>query len=183
MATVLSHPAVPLAMACWFPSLRRPSLLLAACILSSAPDLDALGLWLGVPYGAWHGHRGASHSPAFALLVAIALAPWLARRTGLGTVRVAAFLFAAMGSHGLIDMATNGGHGIAVLWPFTTERWFWPVQPLQVSPIGFRAMFSVWGLEVLASEALWVWLPALVLGALGLVLRRPRPAAAVTASS
>jgi hypothetical protein len=50
VATCFSHPAVPLAVACWAPSLRRPSLLLTASLLSAAPDLDAIGFFLGVPY-------------------------------------------------------------------------------------------------------------------------------------
>jgi inner membrane protein len=76
MATCFSHPAVPLAIACWFPSLRRPSLLVAASLLSAAPDLDAIGYFAGVPYEAWCGHRGCTHSIVFAALVAAALTPW-----------------------------------------------------------------------------------------------------------
>ncbi len=173
MATCFSHPTVPLLIACWAPSLRRPSLLITASLLSAAPDLDAIGFFLGVPYGAWYGHRGCSHSVVFALLTAALLAPPFARRCELPRARVFAFFAAAMASHGLIDMATNGGHGIAVLWPFTTDRLFWPWQPIEVAPLGIAAFFSAWGLEVLLSEAIWLWLPAVVLGGLGLWLRRP----------
>jgi inner membrane protein len=172
MATCFSHPAVPLAIACWFPSLRRPSLLVAASLLSAAPDLDAIGYFAGVPYEAWCGHRGCTHSIVFAALVAAALTPWLARRSGTARSPVFWFLFAAWASHGLIDMATNGGHGIAVLWPLSDERLFWPWQPIEVAPLGIRAFFSEWGIEVLLSEAVWLWLPALVIGAVGLLLRR-----------
>jgi len=178
VATCFSHPAVPLAIACWFPSVRRTPLLIAGSILSAAPDLDALGFFAGVPYEAWCGHRGCTHSIGFALAVAMLLTPWLARRTGVPKARVGAFLFMAWASHGIVDMATNGGLGIALLWPFTEERWFWPAQPIEVAPLGISAFFSRWGLEVLASEALWLWLPAILLGALGLWLRRPTPALA-----
>jgi inner membrane protein len=174
MATCFSHPAVPLAIACWFPSLRRPPLLLAGALLSSAPDLDAIGYFAGVPYGAWCGHRGCTHSLAFAVGIALLLTPWLSRRTRVPRWHVFAFLFASWASHGLIDMATNGGLGIALLWPFADARLFWPAQPIEVAPLGIRAFFSSWGLDVLASEALWIWLPAIMLGAPGLVLRRPR---------
>jgi inner membrane protein len=172
MASCFSHPAVPLAIACWFPALRRPSLLVPACLLSAAPDLDAIGYFAGVPYESWCGHRGCTHSLGCALAVATALAPWLARRSHLRTAPVWWFLFAAWASHGIVDMATNGGLGIALLWPFSTERFFWPLQPIQVAPLGIRAFFSEWGLEVLASEAVWLWLPALLLGLPGLWLRR-----------
>lgn len=173
MASCFSHPAIPLAIACWVPSLRRPSLLVAASIASAAPDLDAIGYFLGVPYESWCGHRGCTHSMVFGLLVALLVGPWLARHSGVPRLHVIGFLFAAWASHGLVDMATNGGHGIAVLWPFGEERWFWPWQPIQVAPLGIAAFFSVWGLEVLASEALWLWLPAIGCGAVGLWVRRP----------
>ena len=172
MSTCFSHPAVPLAIACWFPSLRTPSLLLAASLLSAAPDLDAIGYFAGVPYGAWCGHRGCSHSLAFAALLALLPMAWLARRNGLPRLRVFAFLFAAAASHGLVDMATDGGLGIAVLWPFDATRHFWPVQPLEVPPLGVRAFFSGRGVQGLASEALWLWLPAAIVGAIGLTVRR-----------
>jgi inner membrane protein len=172
MASCFSHPVVPLAIACWVPSLRRPALLATAALLSAAPDLDAIGYFLGVPYGAWCGHRGCTHSLLFALLVAAALAGPFARRSGVPWPRVLAFFAVAMASHGLIDMATNGGHGIAVWWPFSADRVFWPVQPIEVAPLGIRPFFSAWGLEVLASEFVWLWLPAIAIGAPGLALRR-----------
>lgn len=178
MSTCFSHPAVPLAIACWFPSLRTPPLLIAGAVLSSVPDLDAIGYFMGVPYESWCGHRGCTHSLVFAALLALLPTPWLARRNGVPRAAVFAYLFAAAASHGLVDMATNGGLGIAVLWPFDGARHFWPVQPLEVPPLGIRAFFSEWGLQVLASEALWLWLPALVVGAIGLRLRR-RPLHAV----
>lgn len=172
MATCFSHPAVPLVIACWFPSLRRRSLLVAGALVSAAPDLDALGYFAGVPYEAWCGHRGCSHSLTFATVVAVLLAPWLARRCGVPRGRVFALLFVAMASHGLIDMATDGGLGIALGWPVSDARLFWPARPIAVAPLGIRAFFSPWGIEVLASELVWIWLPAAVLGAAGLALRR-----------
>ncbi len=175
MSSCFSHPAVPLAVACWFPSLRTPSLLVTASLLSAAPDLDAFGYFAGVPYEAWYGHRGCTHSLAFAALVALLLTPWLAKKNDLPRRRVFAFLFAAAASHGLVDMATNGGLGIATLWPFSTERLFWPLTPIEVPPLGIRAFFSEWGLHVLASEFVWLWLPAIVVGAIGLAVRRRSP--------
>jgi inner membrane protein len=172
MASCFSHPAIPLLIACWAPSLRQRSLLVAASIASAAPDLDAIGHFAGVPYEAWCGHRGCTHSIAFGVLVALLVGPWLARRTGVPPLRVVLFLAASWASHGLVDMATNGGLGIAWLWPFTDARWFLPWQPIEVAPLGIAAFFSVWGLEVLLSEALWLWLPAIGLGAVGLAVRR-----------
>lgn len=181
MASCFSHPAVPLAIACWAPSLRRPSLLIAASLLSAAPDLDAIGYFAGIPYEHACGHRGLTHSLLFALIVGVAVAPRFAARTGVPWRRIAAFFTAAMASHGLVDMATDGGLGIALLWPFADWRLFWPWQPIVVAPLGIRAFFSAWGLQVLASEAIWLWLPALGVGLPGLWLRRARGANASAA--
>ncbi|MEO6596834.1 MAG: metal-dependent hydrolase [Planctomycetota bacterium] len=175
MASCFSHPAVPLALACWLPSMRKPSLLVTACLLSAAPDLDAIGYFLSVPYDAWCGHRGCTHSLLFALSVAVLVTLPLARRLVLPPHHVLLFLFAAMASHGLVDMATNGGLGIAVLWPIVDWRLFWPIRPIEVAPLGISAFFSARGLDVLASEAVYLWLPAGVFGALGLWLRRGAP--------
>jgi inner membrane protein len=62
-------------------------------------------------------------------------------------------------SHPLLDAMTNGGSGVALFAPFSTSRYFAPWRPIQVSPIGLR-FFSERGLEVLASEIVWVWIPA-----------------------
>ena len=176
MASCFSHPAVPLALACWAPSIRRRSIVITACLLSSAPDLDSIGFAMGVPYAATWGHRGATHSIVFAVLVGMAVAWPLARRTGVSFARVATYLSLAMAPHGVIDMATNGGHGIAVGWPFDPARHFLCCRPIEVSPIGIRACFSSWGVEVLRSELFWIWLPCAVIGALGLAVTRRRVA-------
>lgn len=63
-----------------------------------------------------------------------------------------------MASHGLLDAFTNGGLGIAFFSPFDPRRYFFPWRPVQVSPIGM-AFFGRWGLRVLRSEVVWIWLP------------------------
>lgn len=65
--------------------------------------------------------------------------------------------------HGFFDAMTNGGLGVAFFAPFDNTRYFLPWQPIQVSPIGVANFFSEWGLSVIISEFLWIWLPALVL--------------------
>ncbi|HYC79272.1 MAG TPA: metal-dependent hydrolase [Planctomycetota bacterium] len=178
MASCFSHPAVPLAIACWAPSMRRAPILVAAALLSAAPDLDAIGFFLGVPYAAPHGHRGLTHSLLFGALLGALVGLPLARRLRAPPRKVAAFLAAAAASHGLVDMTTDGGEGIALFWPFTDARVFFPFRPIAVAPLGVRAFFTRWGVEVLASEALWLWTPALLIGALGLLAtgRRDAPA-------
>jgi inner membrane protein len=82
------------------------------------------------------------------------------------------FLFFAMASHGLLDACTNGGSGIALLWPFTDTRYFAPFTPIEVSPIGLARFLSTRGAAVMASELLWVWLPCIVLALALLTARR-----------
>jgi inner membrane protein len=119
--------------------------------LSLLPDADVVGFHFGVAYGDPLGHRGASHSLAFAALggCAIGLVARALHRPALRTGILAALVLA---SHGLLDTLTDGGLGCALLWPFSDERFFAPWRPLPVAPIG-RAFLSSWGLRVALWEA------------------------------
>lgn len=155
MATVLSHPALPLALSALFPkeAISGKTMLLGmAC--SVVPDLDVIGFAFGIRYGSFCGHRGFSHSLVFAALLAGGLT-WL----GGGGAAVFAFLFLSTLSHPLVDACTDGGCGIAFLSPFANRRFFFPWRPLKVPPIGIRPFFSRRGFEVLRSELKWIWLP------------------------
>jgi inner membrane protein len=137
----------------------RRSLLTAMGVfsaLSLAPDLDVVSFALGIPYSAVLGHRGATHSIGAAVLAgAIAWvvcrpAPW--RATLLTTLVVL--------SHALLDTLTNGGLGCALFWPFSNERFFAPVTPIPVAPIGL-GMLSERGFLVLVVELL-MFLPVVI---------------------
>jgi inner membrane protein len=170
--TILTHPAVPLALGLGLGGNLIPRRLLAAGVVASiVPDLDVLAFQFGVPYGSALGHRGFTHSIAFA--AALALIGALAARplrTSIATAFL--FVFAAAGSHGALDSFTNGGSGIAFLWPWSATRFFAPFQLIEVSPIGVSRFLSARGLVVLASELRWVWLPAVVLAAALAIARR-----------
>ncbi len=45
-------------------------------ICTEIPDLDAIGFWLGVPYKSFFGHRGFTHSIAFAVLLSWGVTQW-----------------------------------------------------------------------------------------------------------
>ncbi|MEO3715424.1 metal-dependent hydrolase [Roseateles flavus] len=172
MPSALSHPAVPLALALALGPARVPPRLLALGIVAAIlPDADALGLRLGIAYESGLGHRGASHSllsAALTGLLAAGVAP------GLRCGRWAAALFAAVcaASHGLLDMATNGGHGVALWWPFSEERLWWPERPIEASPLSLRRFFTSQGGAVILSELRWIWAPAALLGLSGWCWRR-----------
>ncbi len=120
-----------------------------AAALAVMPDADVL-MHAFVRYSHPFGHRGAFHSLFFYALVAGSVC--LQRAVRRRAARVAACLFLGMASHSLLDMMTNGGLGIALFWPFTSERWFFPFRPIPVSPLSVESFFTGWGLRVLRFE-------------------------------
>ncbi len=179
MPTALSHPAVPLALSIGLGRSAVPARLVTAGIVASVlPDLDVVAFRFGVPYAAPFGHRGFSHSLAFAGLVAL-LGAGCHRLLRSGPTATFAFLFAATASHSVLDAFTNGGLGVAFFWPFSPTRYSAPVRMIQVAPLTAARLLSRRGAVVLASELLWVWLPCAVLGAaLAISRRRMRAPAA-----
>lgn len=163
MPTILTHMAVPLAIGVGLGNRAIPRRLLAAGMIGAMlPDFDVAGFRFGIAYGEAMGHRGFTHSPAVAALLALACtAAWRFFQAERG--RVFLFLFVSIASHGILDFFTNGGRGVALLWPFSAERFFAPVQPIEVSPIGLSRFLSGRGLDVLLSEFFWVWLPCIAL--------------------
>lgn len=67
---------------------------------------------------------------------------------------------------------TTGGMGVALFSPFSSRRYFLPWQVIRVSPIGITQFLSRWGLRVIASEIVWIWLPAALFGVAGALIRR-----------
>lgn len=171
MPTVLTHAIVPLAAAIAVgPGRLPPYLVVAGMIASMVPDADVLAFALGIPYADAFGHRGASHSLLFAAFVAL-LGALLHRRLHAGALHTWLWLFACAASHPLLDAFTDGGLGVALLWPWSDMRLFAPWRPIEVSPIGV-GFFGRRGLEVLLSELRWIWLPMAALVALGYAVRR-----------
>lgn len=123
------------------------------------PDFDVAGMALGVQRGELLAHRGLTHSFPFAVLTAVLLTALIRPRGP--KLACAAYLALCTASHGILDAMTNGGQGIAFFAPFDGGRYFLPVRPIQVSPIGVKRFLSERGVRVLASELVWIWIPAL----------------------
>ena len=172
MASVLSHPAIVVGLFGWF---RRAELGTRAWLLGALcaviPDVDAVGFWLGIPYGSPLGHRGLTHAIVFAAALAAALTA-LSRPPR--PAALVLFLFLCGASHGLFDAMTDGGLGVAFFAPFDNSRRFLPWRRLRVSPIGVEGFFGPRGLAILRSEILWIWLPCLAVGGAAWLLRRGR---------
>lgn len=169
MPTIMTHAVVPLMAAV---ALGRDRIPLAIAVtgigFAMLPDADVIGFRFGIEYADAWGHRGATHSLVFAaILASLATAIFKTPRPVLTWF----FLFASAASHGLLDTLTNGGLGAALLWPVSDARYFAPVQPIRVSPIG-AGFFSERGIAAMVSELRWVILPALALGTAGFVIRK-----------
>jgi len=161
MPTVFAHALVPVAVGLGLGRARiPPRLLLAGAVAAMLPDADVIAFKFGIAYADALGHRGATHSLVFALVQGVLSA--LSRRS-LRTTAMTAFLFVGLSalSHPLLDMLTNGGLGVALLWPWSEQRLFAPWQVIEVSPFTHR-FFSARDLDVLWSEARWIGTPALL---------------------
>ena len=165
MPTIFSHAIAATAIGHLFPERNLPTrfwVLTAIC--SMLPDTDVIGFALDIRYNQMLGHRGFSHSILFAVIVSCLIANLAFRDLPLAFNKFALniYFFLVTISHALLDMMTDGGLGVGLFIPFSAERFFFPWGPIEVSPIGV-SFFSSRGLEILASEIKWVWLPTVVI--------------------
>jgi len=150
----LGHVAIGMAAARLTGHAGRPTAASMAgwSALALLPDADMIGYSLGVDYGAPWGHRGATHSLAFAIVVGSIVGVLAARRAPHRNATVALLGCAVLASHGLLDTLTDGGLGCALLWPFDLTRYFAPWQPILVAPFGL-GFFTTYGVIVALSES------------------------------
>ncbi|MCC2548639.1 metal-dependent hydrolase [Hymenobacter sp. BT175] len=176
MPTVFTHAVVALGAARVLharPQPRRLWLLTALCAI--LPDFDAVTFKLGIPYASMWGHRGFTHSVAFALLTGLVVAGigWRQAPRSQWWQR-AGWLALATLSHPLLDMLTNGGLGVALWAPLSAERYFFPVHPVRVSPIG-GGFFSARGVATMLSEFTWLWLPTALAVVVARLAKKRKP--------
>jgi inner membrane protein len=185
MASAFSHAIVALAMG---KALRNKELswreLSLGAFCSALPDLDVIGLYFGIQYGDMWGHRGMTHSIVFAAVLAGCLVGvWYRRRGAFAIMGVFLYFFLCTASHGVLDAMTNGGLGVAFFSPFDTTRYFFPLRPVLVSPIGITEFFSAYGARILASEAIWIWVPSCAAFLVLRAIQRLWPSKSVSSSS
>ncbi len=144
-------------------------------LCSVIPDADAVGFAFGVKYNSLFGHRGLTHSIFFALLFGgfIAFLVHKFLPTGLSFTKLFVYFSLVTFSHTFLDMLTDGGLGVALLAPFSNERFFLPWRPIEVSPIGLD-FFGNRGLIVISSEIICIWIPALIVLASAMIIRKIR---------
>jgi inner membrane protein len=174
MASIISHAAagaaLSIALAPNGTSARYWPVAIAVAVL---PDADSVLYYFRISYYSI-GHRGFFHSPFFGLIVSFVVMALFLRKEALFSgrwFRYGSIFFLIWLSHGFLDALTNGGRGVAFLAPFSSERFFLPWTPIQVSPMRIQSFFGPRGWSVLKSEFLWIWLPGFVLVLLCRLLR------------
>ncbi len=166
MPSIFSHAVVAVALGtspATPPSSVRFWVVSIAC--SILPDIDVVGYAFGVPYASVWGHRGITHSFAFAAVLSLAVVSLaFPQAQGLSSEwwSLLAYFFVVTASHPVLDAMTNGGLGVAFFAPLENSRYFLPRRPVEVSPIGVHAFLTRRGLAVLQSEFIWIWIPSLM---------------------
>ena len=174
MPTVVSHAVAAMALIAAFPEQAVPHrLMILGAVCAMVPDFDVIGFRFGIHYADLLGHRGLTHSIAFAAVLAslalFAASSAVSSSKNRGLVWL--YLFLATTSHGLLDAMTDGGLGVAFFSPLDRTRYFFSFTPIAVSPIGAR-FFSARGLSVMLCELRWVWLPSIAFEAVAFTIRR-----------
>jgi inner membrane protein len=163
MPTIITHAFTGFASGMAINNRSYPKgFLILAVLLPVIPDADVICFKFGIPYSHFLGHRGFFHSLFFSCVlgnIAGFILAWAGSRKWKQGIFYAGFLSFVTALHGVIDAFTNGGLGIALLSPFIEKRYFFPVTPIKVSPIGIKSFLDGRSIDILANEILWVWLP------------------------
>ncbi len=175
MPTIFSHGIVAVSASSFFKT-KSDSIKFYLLVLfcSMIPDADVIAFRFGIPYSHWLGHRGITHSILFSAILPIPILLLFYRRDFTFNMRYLLLwfvFFLSTLSHALLDALTNGGLGVCLYCPFSTERFFFDFRPIQVSPIGKR-FFSDAGIRVMQSEFFWIWIPSIVVFGVSWVIKK-----------
>jgi inner membrane protein len=175
MPSIVAHAVAGAALGSAFsPSHRTRRVWIAAAICAALPDIDALGRPFGnLGYESFFGgHRGFTHSVAFAVLLG-ALVVWGFFRDSRWK-RVRPQLWAtfalATASHGVLDAFSTIGNGVAFWAPFSWTHYEFVWKPL--GEVGPEPRGPDRLLALVGNELLWVGLPALMVVAVARFIRR-----------
>ena len=175
MPSIFAHAVAGAALGSAFaPARATRRVWIAAALCAALPDLDALGR----PFGNLRieailgGHRGFTHSVAFAAVLAAFITWGFFRQSQWKGVRpwLWATFFIATVSHGVLDALSTIGDGVAFWAPFSRTHYEFTWQPL--GEIGPGPRGPERGLAIVANELLWVGLPALIVVAIARLIRR-----------
>jgi inner membrane protein len=143
----------------------------SAGLLAIAPDLDTYAMRLfSFSRGSLFAHRGFFHSAAFLVFASAVLAALVAGRHFRSWIGLTLLWSCCCITHPLLDMLTDGGAGVMLLYPVTAHRYFFPWRPIHVSPLGVLQFFGR-ARYILKSEVPFC-AAALIIGVFGWIARR-----------
>lgn len=177
MASAFGHAFAAIALGTSVPKTYRSlKFWILATICSILPDADVIGFSFGIPYESFWGHRGFSHSLLAALIVGILITIIFYSTTLFSRKGILLILFftLATASHAVLDAMTTGGLGVAFFSPWEDTRHFFDWRPIQVSPIGIENFFSAWGLRVILSELIYIFIPGTIYMMIMYLIRRKK---------
>ncbi len=177
MASAFGHAFAAIALGTSLPKeYRTPKFWILAMICAILPDADVIGFSFGIPYESFWGHRGFSHSflSAFILGIGITIIFYTSIVLSKKGIYLILFFTFATVSHAVLDAMTTGGLGVAFFSPWDNTRHFFDWRPIKVSPIGIKNFFSEWGLRVILSELIYIFIPGTLYMCITYMLRRVR---------
>jgi len=167
MPSVFTHMLVAGALGKTAAAGKMPLRFWALSVLCTVlPDADVIGFRFGVHYSDMLGHRGFFHSLPFALILSFGVVMLAFKAVPLFSKKwwaLFGYFFVVTASHGLLDAVTDGGLGVGFFIPFDSTRYFLPWRLVHVSPIRVSRFFSASTVQVLTSEFIWIWIPAMLL--------------------
>ena len=165
MPTVITHSIVSGLLGKTIKWEQSKRVTVCSVLCGSLPDLDVIGRHFGVAYLDHWGHRGLSHSVAAALVVGLILSHLCSERGAWRRTGWTLYFATLTSTHGLLDMLTNGGHGVAILGPWSHKRHFFPDlwRVIEVSPFSYRRFTWERLSPVFESELIWIISPTLTL--------------------
>lgn len=142
---------------------------LLAIICSILPDADVIAFKFNIPYEHMFGHRGFTHSIFFSIIFGLLISFIFHKKP---RIKYSIIYILATLSHPFLDAMTTGGRGVAILAPFSEERFFLPWRFIKVSPMSIKRFISEWGIEVLKSEFVYIWIPCLIILTVSFIARK-----------
>ena len=174
MPTVITHSIVSGLLGKSLKWEQSGKITLVSFLCGSIPDLDVIGKYFGIAYGDVWGHRGMSHSICFAAGLSLFFIMFLSQKSFFQRLGWWLYFTLLISTHGLLDMCTTGGKGVAILGPWSEHRHFFPhdFKVIKVSPMATKHFTWERLRPVFESELYLVILPMISLFLLRFIIQK-----------
>lgn len=135
------------------PPKRTAGAVATFALLAFVPDLDVAWVAMGVADHGAGGHRGFTHTFAFAVLLGM-VGALACRRSAHRPMRAFLFVAATVASHGILDALTFDSRGVMLFWPFADVTIAFGWRPIPSAPTGL-AFVGLRGMEVAVIELIF----------------------------